>query len=203
MLVAVDASAATCEACISKTSSPVALSPRAALTCFRASSAEISLVSQPSADFCSVFNAFSAMARASGSAIFSVAALTRGSSLGMIGRTAAGSSTTLHMLSTIWQQVRFTSSLLSFRPRESTGNMTARAGASTFCTKMQPASFSTHLCVFVMDCAASTTEGRKGSKSLLPVQPAMAVMHSTAASLTSFLMSQVRSATGDTRITRA
>jgi hypothetical protein len=38
------------------------------------------------------------------------------------------------------QQVRFTSSFLSFKPRVKTGTVTARAGASTFCTKMHPAS---------------------------------------------------------------
>mmetsp|Transcript_83835 Transcript_83835/g.179679 ORF Transcript_83835/g.179679 Transcript_83835/m.179679 type:complete len:243 (-) Transcript_83835:141-869(-) len=141
------------------------------------------------------------MARASGSAIFSVAAFTRGSKRGITGTTEAGSSTTLHMLSTIWQQVRLTSSDLSLSPRESTGNMAASAGVSTFCTKTHPASFSTHLCVWSRDWAASITEGRKGSKSLLPVQAQIAPMHSTAAALTSFLRSQVKSATGDTRVT--
>mmetsp|Transcript_132123 Transcript_132123/g.368322 ORF Transcript_132123/g.368322 Transcript_132123/m.368322 type:complete len:221 (-) Transcript_132123:145-807(-) len=119
----------------------------------------------------------------------------------MTGRTAAGSSTTLHMLSTIKQHVRFTLSALSCKPRVSTGNMMARAGVSTFCTKTQPASLSTHLWVLSMDWAASTTASRNGSKSLLPVHAQIAVMHSIAAAFTSFLMSQVNSATGATRST--
>jgi len=51
--------------------------------------------------------------------------------------------------------------------------------------------------VFVIEEAASTTEGRKGSKSLFPVHAAIADMHARAASFTSFLMSQVRSATAE------
>ena len=57
------------------------------------------------------------------------------SNLDMIGITAAGFSTTLHMLPTIKQQVRLTSSTLSLRPRERTGRIATKASDSTFCTK--------------------------------------------------------------------
>mmetsp|Transcript_1930 Transcript_1930/g.4897 ORF Transcript_1930/g.4897 Transcript_1930/m.4897 type:complete len:356 (+) Transcript_1930:2408-3475(+) len=201
MFVAMEASEATCLAMSSKAASPLALSPNAALINFRASSGVTSFDSAPSAAFCRVFRARSAMFLASGFAIFSQAAFTSGSNLGMSGTTALGSSTTLHMLSTMRQHVRFTSSTLSFRPRESTGSIAASAGASTFCTKMQPANFSTHTWVLSMDCAALTTKGRNGSRSLLPVQLQMAVMVLIAASFTSFLMSQVSSATGMAKVT--
>mmetsp|Transcript_81947 Transcript_81947/g.220253 ORF Transcript_81947/g.220253 Transcript_81947/m.220253 type:complete len:350 (+) Transcript_81947:170-1219(+) len=179
------------------------LPPRLASNSAVALSTVACLSSAPAAALDMVPCALSATERASGSEIFSTAAFTSGSSLGITGTTAAGSSTTLHMLSTMRQHVRLTSSDLSLRPRDSTGNMMANAGVSTFCTKMQPASFSTHLCVLLMEEAASTTAGRKGSKSLFPVQPAIAVIAASAAVLTSFLMSQVSSATGEHSVTNA
>mmetsp|Transcript_108344 Transcript_108344/g.271563 ORF Transcript_108344/g.271563 Transcript_108344/m.271563 type:complete len:204 (+) Transcript_108344:2452-3063(+) len=201
MLVAVAARDPTCLAVTSNSSSLPALSPSAVLMIVMASAAVTVLTSAPSPAFCKVLSALSAMFLASGFAIFSHAAFTNGSNRGMIGTTAAGSSTTLHMLSTMRQHVRLTSSTLSFKPRESTGNIAASAGVSTFWTKMQPANFSTHACVLSIDCAAFTTNGRKGSKSLLPVQLQIAVMQVVAASFTSFLISQVSSATGMAKVT--
>eukprot|EP00445_Apocalathium_hangoei_P049698 CAMPEP_0204022814 /NCGR_PEP_ID=MMETSP0360-20130528/33250_1 /ASSEMBLY_ACC=CAM_ASM_000342 /TAXON_ID=268821 /ORGANISM="Scrippsiella Hangoei, Strain SHTV-5" /LENGTH=60 /DNA_ID=CAMNT_0050966263 /DNA_START=18 /DNA_END=196 /DNA_ORIENTATION=- len=58
----------------SKAASPLALSPNAALINFRASSGVTSFDSAPSAAFCRVFRARSAMFLASGFAIFSQAA---------------------------------------------------------------------------------------------------------------------------------
>mmetsp|Transcript_37024 Transcript_37024/g.86785 ORF Transcript_37024/g.86785 Transcript_37024/m.86785 type:complete len:204 (-) Transcript_37024:442-1053(-) len=200
MFVAMAARLATCFKITWSMSPLPILSPKVSFSNFVATSVVTSLFSAPSADFKSVFMAFSATLRASGSEIFSQADLTRGSSRGITGSTAAGSSTTLHMLSTIWQHVLFTSSDLSFKPRDNTGNITAKAGVSTFCTKMQPARVSTHLWVLSMEEAASMTAGKKGSKSLFPVQLEMAPMHVNAAAFTSFLMSQVRSATGVTNV---
>ena len=50
-------------------------------------------------------------------------AFTNGSYLDMIGIIVVGSSTILHNLSTIKQQVRVTTSTLSLEPRESTGDL--------------------------------------------------------------------------------
>merc|ERR1740115_126808 len=120
-------------------------SPRLALMAADASDLVTTLLSAPSADFFKVLYARSATVRASGSEIASTARFTNGSNKFITGRTAAGSSTTLHILSTIKQQVRLTFSALSFKPRVRTGSITARAGVSTFCTKTHPARRSTHL----------------------------------------------------------
>ena len=82
-----------------------------------------------------VFKALSAMFLGSVMDNFSHATFTKGSNLNMIGITAAGFSTTLHMLPTIKQQVRLTSSTLSFRPRERTGSIATKASDCTFCIK--------------------------------------------------------------------
>ena len=60
--------------------------------------------------------------------------LSIGSYLGMIGITAAGSSTLLYMLVTIKRQVRMTSCAGSLRPRESTGKQRSQGRRHNLCT---------------------------------------------------------------------
>ena len=91
---------------------------------------------------CQNFKSLSAMFLASRLESFSRAGFTKGPTQGLIGITTAKYSTILHMLSTIKQQVRVTTSTLSMRPRESIVSIATKAGDSTICTKMQTDNFS-------------------------------------------------------------
>ena len=57
----------------------------------------------------------------------------------------------------------------SLRPRESTGNSEDKAGDSIFCTKKKAANFFTNSLALVIVWAAFATNGKTGSRSLLPV----------------------------------
>ena len=122
MFVAATASPAKCSPTVSN-SSPLALSSRA--------------VSKIASDPCPPKSCLCSVAIASLVGLLCNATrlrvgdllsgrLTRGSSLLMSGRTSTGSSTSLHMLSTMRQQVRLTSSDSSFR------QVAASVGVSTF-----------------------------------------------------------------------
>ena len=87
---------------------------------------------------------------------------------------------------------------LSLNPRENVGSNGAKAGDSTYNTTNADCQF---LHVEIV-WAAIITKGKKGSRSLLPIQIQNAVLPLVAGSFTSFLMSQVESAAGIVRITR-
>jgi hypothetical protein len=101
-----------------------------------------------SAIFLMVAKVFCAFSRASGSEISSDFFSINSNTLGINGAPSLGSSINLHMLSTITQQRRTVESAGSFKPLINTGVKIAKAGASTFCTKIHPANFSTHSCTF-------------------------------------------------------
>ena len=87
------------------------------------------------------FKALSTMLLASRSEISAQAAFAEGPNLDMIGIIVVGSSTILHMLSTIKQQVRVTTSTLSLRPRESIGSIATKASDSTHYLEYCPWAF--------------------------------------------------------------
>ena len=130
--------------------------------------------------------------------ISSHAAFAEGSNLDMIGSPRLGTPQSCTCCHRSKQQLRVTNFTLSLSPRESVGSNGAKAGDSTYNTTNAD-------CLFLhveIVWAAIITEGKKGSRSLLPIQIQKAVLPLIAGSFTSFLMSQVESAAGIVRITR-
>lgn len=117
---------------------------------------------------------------------------TRARTSAMSGEPSRGSSMSLHMLSTMTQQRRLTASVRSLRPRTSTGVITAKAAASTFCTKIQPASSSTHSGTFFASIWALTMVSVNFSRSLLPEHCETFFIATAAFCFTSFLTSFMR-----------
>merc|ERR1719197_475644 len=141
-------------------------------------------------------------ARASGSLMPSFSFSRSGFTLGMSGRTSRGFSTSLHMFSMMMQHLRLTSTLSKFNPRTRTGMRTARAGASTSCTKTQLDKDSIDSAIESGCWMLFVTVGMKTSKSLFPEQWQMASRASSAAAFTSFLTSHTSSETAGSNSTK-
>mmetsp|Transcript_8019 Transcript_8019/g.7960 ORF Transcript_8019/g.7960 Transcript_8019/m.7960 type:complete len:211 (+) Transcript_8019:2278-2910(+) len=140
-----------------------------------------------------VFKALLVTSRASGSAMVEKLAFKAGNNLSMKGATTCGSSTNLHMLSTITAALRLIAVSRSAKPLDNNGAMMDKVAMVTSETKVVAPKMWTVSGTSVGLAIHSINLGINFSISLLSMVSVDLVMVLVAASLTSFLVSHIAS----------